>query len=111
MSNPFEAIDARLRNIECLLLDLKHANNNTEHLPPSDELLTIKQAAELLKLAVPTVYGMVSRREIPHSKRGKRLYFSSQELKDWIKAGRKQTAGEISAEAVEFITNRKKQRG
>lgn len=30
MSNPFEAIDKRLNNIECLLLDLKHPNSASQ---------------------------------------------------------------------------------
>ena len=59
--------------------------------PQADELLTIKQAAEILSLSVPTIYGLVSRREIPVNKRGKRLYFSKTELTQWIKDGRKKT--------------------
>jgi hypothetical protein len=42
MNNPFEIIDARLSNIENLLLDLKHSSN--DHLPTEvEELLTVKQ--------------------------------------------------------------------
>jgi hypothetical protein len=78
MNNPFETIDARLSNIENLLLDLKHSNK--ENQPEADQLLTIRQAGELIKLTVPTLYGYVSRNEIPFSKKGKRLYFSKQQL-------------------------------
>ena len=85
MNNPFETIDARLTNIECLLLDLKHSQNLNS--PDTEQLLTIKQAAEFLSLTVPTLYGLVQRAAIPVSKRGKRLYFSKQELTEWIKAG------------------------
>jgi excisionase family DNA binding protein len=83
MNNPFETIDARLSNIENLLLDLKHSNK--ENQPESDQLLTIQQAGELIKLSVPTLYGYVSRNEIPFSKKGKRLYFSKQELRGCVK--------------------------
>ncbi len=62
----------------------------------TDELLTISEAASLLKLSVPTIYGYVHRSEIPVSKRGKRLYFSKQELLDWIKEGRRKTMSEIA---------------
>ena len=36
------------------LLQLKH------ELPEADQLLTIQEAAEFLKLSVPTLYGLVS---------------------------------------------------
>lgn len=72
-----------------------------------DQLLTIQQAATLLTLSVPTIYGLVNRSAIPYSKPGKRLYFSKQELTDWIKSGRKKTTAEIEAEATNYV-NRKK---
>ncbi len=70
--------------------------------PETDQLLTIQQAAELISLSVPTLYTLVHKAEIPVSKRGKRLYFSKQELTDWIKAGRKKTVAEINSEADTF---------
>ncbi len=106
MNNPFETIDARLSNIETLLLDLKHTANDTGHYQENDKLLTIKEAGEFLHLSIPTLYGYVSRSAIPVSKQGKRLYFSKKELTDWIKAGRKQTITEINAEAHTYISKK-----
>lgn len=80
----------KLDHIEQLLLE--RAENTS---PETDELLTIGQAAELLNLSVSTLYGKVSRAEIPVNKRGKRLYFYRSELFEWIKAGRKKTRSEI----------------
>ena len=77
-------------------------------LQQADELLTIKQTAELLTLSVPTIYGLVHRAEIPVSKRGKRLYFSKAELTQWIKDGRKKTNTEIAAEAEQYLTKNKR---
>lgn len=57
--------------------------------PEPEQLLTVQQAAELLNLSVPTLYGYTQRAEIPVCKRGKRLYFSKQSLFEWIKDGRK----------------------
>ena len=45
-----------------------------------DEIGGIELAIELTGLAKPTIYGLVSERKIPHSKRGKKLYFSRKEL-------------------------------
>ncbi len=93
----------KLENIERLLL----IKSNTPQ-PESDILLTIKQAAEILHLSVPTIYGLVQRAEVPVCKRGKRLYFSKQELTTWIMAGRKKTISEIEAEVSTYLPMRKK---
>ena len=74
----------------------------------TDQPLTIKQAAELLSLSVPTLYGLVHKAQIPVSKKGKRLYFSRQELIAWIKSGRKKTIYEIKVEAENYLANNNK---
>ncbi|ROI14618.1 helix-turn-helix domain-containing protein [Epilithonimonas hominis] len=73
-----------------------------------DELLTVQEAAELLKLSRPTIYSKVSRRELPCMKQGKRLYFSQTELLNYIKEGKKKTFAEIEAEADAYLSNNKK---
>lgn len=75
---------------------------------PTEQLLTVQEAAEFLKLAVPTIYSKVSRGELPTMKQGKRLYFSSTELMDFIKAGRKKTIIEIEQEAEAYLLSKKK---
>ena len=92
----------RLDNIEKLLQENKinAASNN-------DELLTITQAAKLLKLSVATIYTKVCRNEIPANKQGKRLYFYRQELLDWIKSGRIKTITEIQQETELKFNSRK----
>ncbi|TKC00178.1 helix-turn-helix domain-containing protein [Pedobacter cryophilus] len=91
----------KLNNIEQILL------NQEKSTPQEDQILNIQQAAELIKLSVPTIYGLVQRSAIPVSKQGKRLYFSKDELINWIKLGRKKTAQEINEEAEAFIAKRK----
>jgi len=105
--NPFDTIDARLSNIENILLDLKHASTNTDNKSETEKLLTIKEAGEFLHLSIPTLYSYVSRSAIPVSKQGKRLYFSKKDLTEWVKTGRKQTHSEIKAEAHTYISVRK----
>jgi excisionase family DNA binding protein len=95
----------KLENIERLLLS---QNNTTPQ--EEDKLLTIREAAEILHLSVPTVYGLVQRSEVPVCKRGKRLYFSKQELIEWIMSGRKKTNSEINAEADDYIKSRTRAR-
>lgn len=69
-----------------------------------DQLLTVKEAAQLLELSVATIYGYVQRKEIPVMKRSKRLYFSKVELIAWIKAGRKKTISEINKDVDNFLS-------
>lgn len=65
------------------------------------EPLSVQEAAELLKLSVATVYALVQKAAIPVSKRGKRLYFSKQELLEWIQQGRKATHAELQQRALD----------
>ena len=78
-----------------LIKDLILENRSQNPQRPRDDLLTIRQAAEFLSLSVPTLYTKVSRNEIPVNKRGKRLYFSTVELSEWVRSGRMKTTEEI----------------
>ena len=98
MQNPFETIEARLSNIETLLLDIKHQPKQAESDKLREELISVQEAADFLHLTVPTVYSKVSRGELPVMKRAKRLYFSRDELISYIKEGRKKTIDEIESQ-------------
>lgn len=91
-------LSKKLENIERLLRE-KYA----QPIEQSDQLLTVQEAAEFLSLTVPTIYSKVSKGELPVMKRSKRLYFSSSELLEYIKAGRKKTNLEIEAEADTYL--------
>ncbi|MBB2147321.1 helix-turn-helix domain-containing protein [Pedobacter gandavensis] len=87
----------KVEHMEELLQDLQPQS------PNENELLTIHEAAEFLKVTVPALYTKVSRQEIPVSKPGKRLYFNKTELRKWIIASRKKTVMEIRKEAEEHM--------
>jgi len=103
MNNPFEVIEARLNNIETLLLDLKHTPKEQGEQPDPDKLLTVQDTAKFLSLSVPTIYSLISRGELPVMKRSKRCYFSRIELMDYLKAGRKKTLAETAGEAETYL--------
>jgi excisionase family DNA binding protein len=88
------------QELETYFATQKQGNTNQ---PEPEQLLTVQQAAELLNLSVPTLYGYTQRAEIPVCKRGKRLYFSKQSLFDWIKEGRKKTLAETAIEAESYL--------
>ena len=88
------------QELETYFATQKQGNTNQ---PEPEQLLTVQQAAELLNLSVPTLYGYTQRAEIPVCKRGKRLYFSKQSLFEWIKDGRKKTLAETASEADTYL--------
>jgi excisionase family DNA binding protein len=89
-------LDQKVDRIERMLLLL---------VPQSqpEQLLNITQAAEHINLAVPTLYSLVSRKELPFNKKGKRLYFLKSELTDWIRSGRRKTIAESQANAESHL--------
>lgn len=103
MNNPFEVIEARLSNIESLILDIKHKPSSTEEKSQSDQLLTVDQAAKFLNLTKPTIYSKVSKGELPYMKKGKRLYFSKDELLEYIKSGKKETNSTLKDKANQYL--------
>lgn len=108
MNNPFEVIEARLNNIETLLLDLKHLPKEQCEQVETDELFTVQDTAKFLSLSVPTVYTLISKGDLPVMKRSKRCYFSKVELIKYLKQGRKKTQSEIDAETDQFLSRKKK---
>ena len=92
----------KLDNIQDLLIESRQS------VPQTVELMTISQAAEFLNLSVQTLYGKVCHREIPVSKKGKRLYFYKSELEDWIRSGKKSTLAEIRQKLPGIVTSGKR---
>lgn len=78
-------------------------SQNPEPIEQSEKLLSVQQAADFLNLTPPTIYTKVSRGELPVMKQGKRLYFSSVELIEYLKAGRKKSYAEAQAEADRYF--------
>lgn len=103
MNNPFETLEARLSNIENLILEVKNQTKQSDPANDQDEFLTIPQAAKLLHLSVPTIYGKTHRNELPFMKRGKRVLFSKKQLIEYMEQGRRFTNDELREHAHEFL--------
>jgi excisionase family DNA binding protein len=103
MNNPFEVIEARLNNIETLLLDLKHKPKEQGESNEIDELFTVQDTAKFLSLSVPTVYSLISKGELPVMKRSKRCYFSKIDLINYLRQGKRKTFAEIAKEADTYL--------
>jgi excisionase family DNA binding protein len=100
LPNVVEQIYNKLLGLEALLLTM---SGDLRAKPEAKDILAIKEAAELLNLSVSSIYVLVHKKVIPVCKRGKRLYFSKDDLLRWIKEGRKKTAKEIDAEAESHL--------
>jgi predicted DNA-binding transcriptional regulator AlpA len=91
MHNPFEAIDRRLSNLEMLLTEvLSHLRAINTTMP---ETGGIELAQEVTRLSKARLYALVSARQIPHAKRGNKLYFTRSELQAWITEGKRANGG------------------
>ncbi len=108
MTNPFEVIEARLSNIETLLLDIKH---NPKEQANSDRWFNLDELCNYLpdKPAKQTIYGYVSAGLIPvHKHQGsKKLRFLKSEIDAWLKSGRKKTIAEIESESDDYLINKR----
>lgn len=109
MNNPFEILDARLRNIENMLLDFKQKPQApAAKVVDEDVLLNVEQTAKLTHLKVSTIYEKSRKSEIPCMKKNNRLYFSKHRIIDWIRTGRQKTNTEIAAEADQYLQKQRK---
>jgi excisionase family DNA binding protein len=69
------------------------------------EIMNIQEVAKKLKMAVPSIYGLVHRRQIPFIKRGKKLIFEQSQVNEWLKTGRRKTVFETDSLADEYLNN------
>lgn len=105
MENPFTQLERRLSYIEQLLSAI--ASDTTDTNEPNSDLLSVDEAANLLRLSKATIYSKCSRRELPFMKRGKRIYFSREELLQYLKDGRQKTLDEVQADAAGNLIKKK----
>lgn len=82
MENPFERLEKKLTSIEEMLFF--HLNKEKEH---HNDWMDIDGLIEYMpyKMSKQTVYGKVSKKEIPFHKKGKFLYFSRDEIDTWLR--------------------------
>jgi len=97
--NPFDPLFNELTEIKSLLIDIKHRPSNAI----DSDILTVRQTADFLDLSVKTIYNLISRQELPVTKRGKRCYFFRQDLIDFLKSGRRYTLSEIANGGISAI--------
>ena len=70
-------------------------------------VLTFEEAVMYTGYSKGQLYRMTSERTIPHSKRGKRVFFDKAELDRWLLKDKVLTTDEIKSKAATHIATRK----
>ena len=105
MENPFELILDKLNNIENLLKTVVKNDNGTVTIT---EVLNLTQASVYVSLSKSAIYKKTSERNIPHFKKGKKLYFKKSELDHWLTSMKISTKDEIDQAATDYIIRKGK---
>lgn len=102
----------RLYDLEVLIKNsvetaiLNSLSNLDSRFENQNEHLTIKEATKILNLAIPTIYSKCSKGELPYFKKGKKLYFSKDELTKYLNSGKQLTNEEISENVESYLTKK-----
>ena len=55
-----------------------------------DEIITLKEVAQLTRLSTSTIYKLTRSGKLPHSKpNGKKLYYRRADIIEWMMSGKK----------------------
>ncbi len=71
-------------------------------------VLDIHEVALLTGFTVAHLYQLTSRREIPHYKKGKKLYFNKEEVERWMTSKKVLTNQEIESKATTHVAIHKR---
>ena len=69
----------------------------------AEKPIGVARAAQILMLSTPSIYRKSSKLEIPHFKKGNRLYFYESKLLEWIENGKVLTKSEIDQMAEFYV--------
>lgn len=104
MENPFELIMEKLNNIEKLVKEMHQQKYPfPESAAAQNGILNMEQAAEFLSISVSSLYKHTSENVIPFYKTGKKNYFKTSELSEWLTKHRNTTKEEIEKKATDYI--------
>jgi len=66
-----------------IMVEFLESNNN-------EEVMTIREAADYLKVSIPTVRNMIEAKEIPFFKRGQIIRLNISDIKAWMRSKSKE---------------------
>lgn len=68
--------------------------------------LNMDDAALLTGLSKSHLYCLVSKKQVPHYKKGKSTYFNKKELENWMLQIRVSTDEEVEQQAAQYVYNK-----
>jgi excisionase family DNA binding protein len=108
MENPFEIIIEKLTAIERRLEVIESKLNCTNETSGVSEIMSLNQLCEYCDFTKSFVYKKTSTREIPHYKKGKKLFFKKEEIDHWIFENKVKTIGDLQREATKYFIRKKR---
>lgn len=72
-----------------------------------EDILDFDGMCRFLKIAPSTGYAKTSAGEIPHFKKGRKLWFRKSELVKWMEGGRRKTTKDLNELAEKYLKNSK----
>lgn len=109
ISLPIEELQTVI--VDCVNSCLR--NNKQKNYSPTEQPEQWLDLNELIeydpeKRTKPTWYSKISRNDVPHYKRGKKVYFLKSEIDEWLKEGKCKSNTEIEQEAEAYLLDNKK---
>ena len=80
------------------------------HAPDSRKTMSLTEFCEYAGLSKQTAYKLTSGQKVPHSKRGKRLFFDREKVDEWLLENRVATHSEIQQQASEYLSKKQSRR-
>jgi len=74
----------------------------------SKSVLDLSEAAVFTGYSESHLYNLTSKRQIPHYKKNRKLYFKKQELEEWMLEREVKTDKEIRSKASTYVSTHKK---
>lgn len=103
MDSLFKFTDEGIEYLAKLISDQLKEGIMVERKLDQEIPVDINEASVFVKKSKYTLYGKVSRNEIPFHKRGKHLYFFKSELITWLKTGKREDKTSIQNEVDEYL--------
>lgn len=103
MENPFEIINNRLERIERLLENISNNNFINEANINLPKIMNLKQLASYLDVSKGYLYKLTSTNNIPHSKRGNRIYFDIEAINEWVLENKMWTQKDIEEQVNNYL--------
>lgn len=101
--------------LQVMLIDTVNAclknHSAKQEIADSPKILNLSEFCQYTGLSRQTAYKLTSKGEVPHAKRGKRLYFEKAEIDTWLLQNRVGGTSEINNKANQYTIENRRRRG